>query len=254
MKTPALSVKQLRLIDGLVKHYVDNQVSFNRLLSQLKVNVETSTRLMELAHSVKARVKDPEHLRAKLIRKSLEAKALGKDFPYTQENLFSKVNDLAGFRILHLYTKQIEEINRELLVLFDEERWVKLEGPSARTWDDESRHYFEKIGIETENSETLYTSVHYVVQPNSKSELTCEIQVRTLMEEVWGEVDHKINYPDKADSLSCREQIKVLARVTSSASRLVDSIFLAHKESMLASQNKNIEQKKPHKVKKKISK
>jgi len=78
----------------------------------------------------------------------------------------------------------------------------------------------------------MYTSVHYVVQPNSISELTCEIQVRTLMEEVWGEVDHKINYPEKADSLSCREQIKVLARVTSSCSRLVDSIFLAHQEAL----------------------
>ena len=73
-------------------------------------------------------------------------------------------------------------------------------------------------------------SVHYVVQPNSRTELTCEIQVRTLMEEVWGEVDHQINYPVKANSLSCREQIKVLARVTSSCSRLVDSIFFTHQE------------------------
>ena len=55
--------------------------------------------------------------------------------------------------------------------------------------------------------------------------MTAEIQVRTLMEEVWGEVDHTINYPNPIDSLACSEQLKVLARVTSSASRLVDSIF-----------------------------
>jgi ppGpp synthetase/RelA/SpoT-type nucleotidyltranferase len=55
--------------------------------------------------------------------------------------------------------------------------------------------------------------------------MTAEIQVRTLMEEVWGEVDHTMNYPYPVESLACREQLKVLARVTSSASRLVDSIF-----------------------------
>jgi hypothetical protein len=44
-------------------------------------------------------------------------------------------------------------------------------------------------------------------------------------------VDHKINYPHKSESLSCREQIKVLARVTSSCSRLVDSIFHSYEES-----------------------
>ena len=240
MKQPTLSAAQLKLINSLVQHYVDNQQGFIGLLNQLTSHVETSNKLQKLAHSVKGRVKDPEHLCAKLIRKGLEAKERGDEFPYTRENLFQKINDLAGFRILHLHTKQIEDINAELLAIFDEQRWLKLEGPSARTWDDESREYFANIGIATEESKTMYTSVHYVVQPNSRSALTCEIQVRTLMEEVWGEVDHQINYPVKADSLSCREQIKVLARVTSSCSRLVDSIFLAHQEALLGQTQVNI--------------
>ena len=244
MKQPTLTLTQLKLIDSLVQHYVDNQALFVRLLGNIKNYVETSGKLTELAHSVKGRVKDSDHLRTKLIRKGLEAKSKGENFPYTLENLFQKVNDLAGFRILHLHTKQIEEINAELLNIFDEQKWLKLEGPCARTWDDESREYFTKIGIETTDSETMYTSVHYVVQPNTKSELTCEIQVRTLMEEVWGEVDHKINYPEKSESLSCREQIKVLARVTSSCSRLVDSIFLANGETKRAKTKAKINSKK----------
>ena len=32
----------------------------------------------------------------------------------------------------------------------------------------------------------MYTSVHYVVSSKSRTKVTCEIQVRTLMEEVWG--------------------------------------------------------------------
>jgi hypothetical protein len=50
------------------------------------------------------------------------------------------------------------------------------------------------------------------------------------MEEVWGEVDHQLNYPHETPSLACREQLKVLARVTSSATRLVDAIFLTHED------------------------
>lgn len=227
---PALNKSQLKVIDSLVRHYEEHRPSFIGLLNQLKSHVETSKRLSQLAHSIKSRTKDPEHLRAKLIRKVMDAKKSGLEFSYTKENLFQKINDLAGFRILHLHTRQIEEIHAELVSIFEEQRWLQYEVPSARTWDDESEKYFESIGIKTTKSETMYTSVHYIVQPNLKSGLTCEIQVRTLMEEVWGEVDHKINYPVKAESLSCREQIKVLARVTSSCSRLVDSIFLAHEE------------------------
>lgn len=55
--------------------------------------------------------------------------------------------------------------------------------------------------------------------------MTCELQVRTLTEETWGEVDHRINYPHKTDSVACLQQIRALARSTSAAGRLVDSIF-----------------------------
>lgn len=104
------------------------------------------------------------------------------------------------------------------------------EEPFARTWDDEYRRFFQECGFETQPSPSLYTSVHYVVESSSRKTTTCEIQVRTLMEEVWGEVEHSINYPHDVDSLACREQLKVLARVTSSATRLVDSIFLTFDE------------------------
>ena len=227
MKRVALSVKELRNIDTMVDYFVANKSKFETILSSLSAYISTSTTLPLLIHSTKQRVKDADHLREKLVRKSLEAKDRGQIPDFNVANLFQKVNDLAGFRIIHLHTKQIEAINRELLAVFDEQRWITVEGPIAKTWDDENRSYFDGLKMKTETSKNLYTSVHYVVQPNSRSELTCEIQVRTLMEEVWGEVDHTINYPAKSSDISCGEQIKVLARMTSTCSRLVDSIFLS---------------------------
>ena len=76
-----------------------------------------------------------------------------------------------------------------------------------------------------EVKETFYTSIHYVVKPREESELCCEVQVRTLFEEIWGEIDHRINYPHATEIMTCREQLRVLARLVGAGSRLADSIF-----------------------------
>ena len=113
------------------------------------------------------------------------------------------------------------ELNGALLACLDAARYKLIEGPMARTWDDESRDYFKSVGIPTMKSgDTMYTSVHYVIEPNSRERYCCEVQVRTLAEELWGEVDHSLNYPHKSKSLSCREQIKALARATSTCTDL----------------------------------
>lgn len=188
-------------------------------------SIRTSAALKPLVHSVKARTKDPEHLFEKLLRKRAKLEGPRR---ITADNLFRKVNDLAGVRILHLYTRQFGEIAAALKDLFEESHYRVVEGPFARTWDDESREYFASLGVKLQKSPTMYTSVHYVIAPNSQ--FTCEIQVRTLMEEVWGEIDHAINYPVASTSVPCREQLRALARATSSCSRLVDSIMASHKD------------------------
>lgn len=148
----------------------------------------------------------------------------------TEKNLFAKIDDLAGVRILHLYTNQVEEINQALRGIFKEITHKIVEGPIANTWDDEYRAIFKKFKIAIRDRDSMYTSVHYVVE--APDGLKCEVQVRTLMEEVWGEVSHTVDYPDPTDNPSCREQIKVLARLTSGCTRLVDSIFLSFLEQL----------------------
>lgn len=215
----------LDLANDLVACYLESQELVERFLRQIVGNIDGSADLAPMIHSVRSRMKDPEHLKGKILRKCLEARKHEKPIDINKDNLFSKINDLAGIRILHLHTDQIESINKVLQEIFEEHFINVLEGPTARTWDIEYRDKFQKLGIATEDNERMYTSVHYVVESNSKRKVTCEIQVRTLMEEVWGEVDHTINYPNPTKSLPCREQIRALARVTSSATRLVDAIF-----------------------------
>lgn len=223
-----LEAEQLGQIDDLVKHFIINEELFLRTLNSLEGYILFSKKLKPFIHTVKSRLKDPEHLKDKLIRKTIDAKEKGLDYEIDKDSLFQKINDLAAFRIIHLHTRQIEQINRHLKDILQEQRWEIIEGPEAKTWDIESTDYFKSLGFDTVSNPNMYTSIHYVVKPSPS--ITCEIQVRTLMEEVWGEVDHSINYPRKTESVSCREQIKALARSTSSCSRLVDSIFASHND------------------------
>jgi len=219
-----------QVVKTLLQTFHANLHHLQLFLHQIRDAITESQELKPHVHSVRWRIKDPDHLRDKLERKIDAAKEAGKAFGITPENLLVKMTDLVGIRILHLYTRQIAEIDRVLQDIFSEQRFRLIEGPFARTWDDESRNFFAERGIQTQASPSMYTSVHYVIGSASRTKMTCEIQVRTLMEEVWGEVDHSINYPHATQSLACREQLKVLARVTSSATRLVDSVFATYND------------------------
>ena len=85
----------------------------------------------------------------------------------------------------------------------------------------------------------LYTSIHYVIKPRENSPVSCEIQVRTLFEEIWGEIDHLVNYPEPTDNVACREQIGVLARLVGAGSRLADSIYRVYSDEKTTHERSN---------------
>ena len=219
-------------IEELVDLYREHEPKLGIFLRQiLPLFIDQDKILVPNVHSIKWRLKGVESLREKLKRKMCEANDKGAKFSITPKNFFVKVNDLVGIRMLHLYTRQMEEIHRDVKVLLSHARFNIKEGPFARTWDDETREFFDNLGTGVEKSgPSMYTSVHYIIDSNSQTRYTAEIQVGTLAEELWGEVTHKIDYPVPCPDIACKEQIRVLARVTSSCTRLVDSIFRSYAE------------------------
>ena len=181
-----------------------------------------------IVHSVKSRMKDLQHLREKIQRKS------STEAPITPENIFDRITDIAGVRVLHLYQAQFSQIHHAIQRNLENKDWILYEQPKAYTWDPESQDFFARQDLNVEVKESLYTSIHYVIKPRENSPIACEIQVRTLFEEIWGEIDHLINYPDPTDSVACREQIGVLARLVGAGSRLVDSIYRTYSDEKTA--------------------
>lgn len=214
--------------DKIVLAYLntEKQYELKAFLQTVLFFFENNPALKDIVHSVKSRMKDPEHLKDKIQRKLKSGKTIDEN------NLFTAVNDLIGVRVLYLYQDQFQLINNELLRKVDEMKdWMFVEAPKAYTWDPETREYFEKLNIHTEVRDTYYTSVHYVIKPNNElSNITCEIQVRTLFEEIWGEIDHTINYPHPTEIIACKEQLRVLAKLVSTGTRLADSIFRTYND------------------------
>lgn len=214
--------------DKIVLVYLnpEKQYELKAFLQTVLFFFENNPALKGIVHSVKSRMKDPEHLKDKIQRKLKSEKIIDEN------NLFTVVNDLIGVRVLYLYQDQFQLIHNELLKKVDETKdWMFVEAPKAYTWDPETREYFEKLNIHTEVRDTYYTSVHYVIKPNNElSNITCEIQVRTLFEEIWGEIDHTINYPHPTEIIACKEQLRVLAKLVSTGTRLADSIFRTYND------------------------
>ena len=224
-----LNKKTIARIDRAVECYKDSIQDYANLNARVIDHFTNNDKFKRLIHSSKFRTKDPAHLKDKLIRMAQEAKRQGKRFDISQDNIFAKIVDLAGVRFLHIHTKQIELIHPLILEILSKFSYRQVDEAVAYTWDIENKAIFESVGFKTHFRESMYTSVHYVVMPHY-ADVRCEIQVRTLMEELWGEVSHAINYPRETESIECREQLRALARIASGSTRLVDSIFISHRE------------------------
>jgi ppGpp synthetase/RelA/SpoT-type nucleotidyltranferase len=217
-------------LDELVSLYKEQ----NHLFEQFKNAVVDCFRLeptlnqtgSPTIHSIKSRLKDPSHLREKLERKSQDSNSE----PITRDNFFKRITDLTGVRVLHLYQDQFPLIHSFIKQKIESQDWYLAEKPIAYSWDPEAAHFFEALGLEVKLKESYYTSIHYLIKPKASSDVCCEIQVRTLFEEIWGEIDHTINYPTPTNSRSCKEQLRVLSKLVSTGTRLADSIFRTHAE------------------------
>lgn len=214
-------------INDLIELYDQEKFTISqfhkRIINFFNDNPILNTGPLPIVHSVKYRMKDRDHLKEKLERKSA-------DNPITRDNFFDRVTDLAGIRVLHLYPSQFEVIHSLIIEQISSGEWYLFEKPVAYTWDPDSKGFYESLEILTKIKPSYYTSVHYVIQPKEESRIKCEIQIRTLFEEIWGEIDHSMNYPKPCESISCREQLKVLAQLTSTGTRLAESIFISQNE------------------------
>lgn len=217
-------------IEILLRRFDEERHGFSMWLDMVRSGFMQHPRLtsghLPAMHSMKSRIKDRDHLRRKIERKTEAGRTI------TPDNLFSEITDIVGIRILHLHQRQFWAIHGAITERLNRGDWKLGERPKAYSWDPASRAFYSGYDFDLEIKESYYTSVHYIIKPPNPSPWSCEVQVRTLFEEIWGEIDHAVIYPDRKPSTISREQLGVLARLISTGTRLADSIFnvLDHEE------------------------
>lgn len=166
-------------------------------------------------HSVRFRVKDPKGLIAKIIRKRVaDPKRIIDLKNYTEE-----ITDLVGIRAIHLMKNHWQGIDEMII-----SRWDLKEPKKAYIRDGDSEEFtkqFAEGGFEIKEHPFGYRSLHYIITTKpGKDQFYAEIQVRTIFEEGWSEIDHKVRYPNVTDNVIFGEFLSIFNRIAGSADEM----------------------------------
>ena len=170
-------------LDEVIKKYDSEQMGTYRLLSE-KMKEFLSSILSSkgiVPHSITSREKNPEKLREKITTE-------GKVY----DSLSNNITDLAGVRIITYFPSDVDKI----VPLIEKEFKV------------DPKHSVDKR-LCLDPAIFGYTSVYFVVEFRSEvlklpefalfNKMKCEIQVRTILQHAWAEIEHDIVYKSLED-------------------------------------------------------
>ncbi|WP_160692502.1 RelA/SpoT domain-containing protein [Clostridium sp. C2-6-12] len=203
-------------IKEIYEDYIEYESSYENQ-AQFIANI---LRSQERVHSVKSRIKDPDRLIEKVIRKTESRKEkYGENFEFTLENYKDEINDLIGIRVIHIFKDQWQGIHEFII-----NTWKVIEiTANVRAGDDIK--VFDDPRIEVRSKASGYRSVHYLVEffPTSQR-VIAEIQVRTIFEEGYGEIDHRLRYSHKEIPEILQSNLLLFNRIVGSADEMASLI------------------------------
>lgn len=186
-----------------------------RLLAALQSGTPA---VADIAYAVKARVKEDY----KAVEKILDRRRGSSDRPARSSYDVGDVTDIVGLRIVTLYRLDALEVIEALLAAINRDR-----SPSAPFVADSIseviiytanpegdvqkmparlRALFDEHGLghvtKIDGRPTNYSSIHLLARGRGKyregyREVPVEIQVRTALEDVWGQIEHGLKYKRK---------------------------------------------------------
>ncbi|MDD5556559.1 MAG: GTP pyrophosphokinase [bacterium] len=203
-----------------------NYLSYMELLEPQADTIADNLRAIPQVHSVKFRIKDPEHLIAKIIRKQIADNNLSID----RDNYRQVIFDLIGVRALHLFKNDWKDIHNYVVNTWD---LKEITVANVRSGDSENIiRAFKEKGCEINEHPYGYRSIHYTitVSPDKGSEIIAEIQVRTIFEEGWSEIDHQIRYPYSISEPLLEQFLVIFNRLAGSADEMGSFIRILKNE------------------------
>ncbi len=159
------------------------------------------------------RIKRPEKVVDKILRKS----DLFNDG--LSPKSFHQMSDTIGVRMLVYFSSQLPLIDREIRTSNAIE--ISEEKPPVAYLNADFLERFGLQHIKQKTKESGYSSIHYTVRLlnscNAEQDRPYfEIQVRTMAQELWSELEHVLSYkPENRTHFSARRRFQILSREVS---------------------------------------
>jgi len=179
-------------------------------------------------HSYRYRVKETGSLIKKIITKTCT-----KQETINVDNYRVKITDLVGIRVLYVFKSDYYPIHEKI--------WEKYEHQKAenihiklREGDDKSIYKEVLKNDPMIELNSTYRSIHYTLYINEKDlyDARLEIQTRSIFEEGWSEINHKLVYKNKgvADYLILNEASRILSALVGDCDSLGELMKNIHSE------------------------
>jgi GTP pyrophosphokinase len=166
----------------------------------------------ESFHTIIYRIKDELRLIEKINRLNEELEA---GVPLiTGKNYQARVGDLLGVRIICLRLSDVEKVEAYLKLLSEENILSFVKGPDRKRSFVLPVNPGDSIPDDIGLGYSGYSSIHYQIELGENSDappefkgLLFELQLRTILEEAWSEIDHKYRYVRSRIGINLPEHI-----------------------------------------------
>jgi ppGpp synthetase/RelA/SpoT-type nucleotidyltranferase len=153
----------------------------------------------ENIHTILYRIKDEARLIKKINQENTSSSIDEKSI--THKNFQERIEDIVGIRIICLRLSDIIKIETYLELLVEEKILQFMRKPDHKRSFvlpvDPGEGAPDDINLQYNG----YSSIHYQIKLGENSEakeefkrIQVELQLRTILEEAWGEIDHKYRY------------------------------------------------------------
>ncbi len=152
-------------------------------------------------HSVRYRLKDIEHLIEKIIRKAVEYEDL--NIVYNVDTYLVEITDIIGIRALYVFKSDYLALHNEIIARYKKNFCEK---PQVKLREGDDKKIYSGLRNVEFQVDSMYRSIHYTIRA-AKGEIIVpvEIQTRSIFEEGWSEINHKLLY--KNNGLNIDEEI-----------------------------------------------
>lgn len=166
---------------------------------EIAVDYVNQLNALPQVHSVRYRLKNVEHLIEKIIRKAVE----DADTEYNVESYLVEITDIIGIRALYVFKSDYLPLHNAIIKKYKKNFCEK---PQVKLREGDDKKIYAGLKNVEFQIDSMYRSIHYTIRAAEDGVIVpVEIQTRSIFEEGWSEINHKLLY--KKNSLSLDEEM-----------------------------------------------